>query len=95
MFSWRPPQTSPLHSRDVLEKGLRELSTVDGVLECRASHAWSAVPGELVGTVHVRVRQDADEMLVLTRSHQALGKWIGRLTVQIERDAPVDWLLQR
>uniref|UniRef100_A0A674MWK4 Solute carrier family 30 member 6 n=1 Tax=Takifugu rubripes TaxID=31033 RepID=A0A674MWK4_TAKRU len=55
-----------------LDKLLREVSTLDGVLEVRNEHFWTVGFGSLVcdrvrllGLAHVRIRRDANEQLVL------------------------------
>merc|ERR1712002_1080074 len=58
-------QTTPSHMTGQLDKVLREASTLDGVLEFRHEHFWTHSFGKMVGTVHVRIRRDADAQLVL------------------------------
>ncbi len=66
-----------------------------GVIEVKAQHWWSVTPTDVVGTLHVRLRSDGDEQLVLGHIHRVLAKVAARLTLQIEKDTPVDWLLLR
>lgn len=49
-------------------------------------------PPKVAGSLHVRVRRDADEQAVLTKIQQNLGQLVapGSLTVQIVKD---DWVL--
>lgn len=83
-------------TRVAIERCMRQISTLDGVLECRRQHWWSNAPGVTVGSLHVRVRSDADEHDVLSRVHGILRLHTAHLTVQIERDAPLaaDWMLR-
>jgi hypothetical protein len=60
-------QTTPASIRDGLEKCLREASTVEGVLELSGEHFWTQAPGIFVGSLHARVRQDANEQQVLAK----------------------------
>lgn len=85
-------QSSPRELKPILEKHLREISTFDGVLECRTAHWWSQSPGSVIGTLNVRVRTDANEQEILTFIHQLLHEYVSDLTIQIEKDAPIDWM---
>lgn len=72
-----------------LDKLLREVSTLDGVLEVRNEHFWTLGFGTLVGSVHVRIRRDANEQLVLAHVTNRLSALVKTLTVQIFKD---DWV---
>ncbi len=60
-----------------------QVSTLDGVLEVKAEHWWAVTPGDVVGTLHLRIRGDADDQLILTHAHRLLGKCANRLCVQV------------
>lgn len=81
-------QTTPGSIRGALDKSLRQASTLDGVLECRSDkcHFWTESPGVFVGNVHVRVRTDADEQVVLARVANLFAPLISHLTVQVQKD---------
>ncbi|ELT99193.1 hypothetical protein CAPTEDRAFT_222368 [Capitella teleta] len=81
-------QTTPSHLIGQLDKCLREASTLDGVLEFRNEHFWTLGFGSMCGSVHVRVRRDADEQLVLAHVSNRLSSIITLLTVHIFKD---DW----
>uniref|UniRef100_A0A8C4N054 Solute carrier family 30 member 6 n=1 Tax=Eptatretus burgeri TaxID=7764 RepID=A0A8C4N054_EPTBU len=81
-------QTTPSHMIGQLDKLLREASTLDGVLEFRNEHFWTLKFGSLAGSVHVRVRRDANEQLVLAHVTNRLSVLVSPLTVQIFKD---DW----
>ncbi|CAH8610264.1 unnamed protein product [Dicrocoelium dendriticum] len=81
-------QTVPSHLVGPLDKAFREASTTDGVLELRNEHVWSLGFGNLVGSLYVRVRQDANEQLVLAHVTNRLSSLIKYLTVQVYKD---DW----
>ncbi|PIO70764.1 hypothetical protein TELCIR_07369 [Teladorsagia circumcincta] len=66
---------------------ISEASTIDGVLEIRSRHFWQLDFGQLVGTVDVRVRRDADEQNVLTLVTDKMSSVVSMLTVQIVKDA--------
>jgi cation diffusion facilitator family transporter len=84
-------QTTPASIRDGLEKCLREASTVEGVLELKGEHFWTQAPGLFVGSLHARVRQDANEQQVLAKISNIFSHLVTHLTVQIDKD---DWLLK-
>ncbi|KAK9963904.1 hypothetical protein ABG768_005123 [Culter alburnus] len=82
-------QTTPSHVIGQLDKLLREVSTLDGVLEVRNEHFWTIGFGSLAGSVHVRIRRDADEQMVLAHVTNRLNVLVSTLTVQIFKD---DWV---
>ncbi|XP_076867289.1 zinc transporter 6 isoform X2 [Brachyhypopomus gauderio] len=81
-------QTTPSHVIGQLDKLLLEVSTLDGVLEVRNEHFWTIGFGSLAGSVHVRIRRDANEQLVLAHVTNRLHTLVSALTVQIFKD---DW----
>lgn len=81
-------QTTPSHVIGQLDKLLREVSTLDGVLEVRNEHFWTVGFGSLAGSAHVRIRRDANEQLVLAHVTNRLLPLVSTLTVQIFKD---DW----
>ncbi|XP_032072183.1 zinc transporter 6 [Thamnophis elegans] len=82
-------QTTPPHVIGQLDKLIREVSTLDGVLEVRNEHFWTLGFGSLAGSVHVRIRRDANEQLVLAHVTNRLSALVSILTVQIFKD---DWI---
>ncbi|XP_056903740.1 zinc transporter 6 isoform X2 [Takifugu flavidus] len=82
-------QTTPPHIIGQLDKLLREVSTLDGVLEVRNEHFWTVGFGSLAGSAHVRIRRDANEQLVLAHVTNRLLPLVSTLTVQIFKD---DWM---
>ncbi|XP_067092861.1 zinc transporter 6 isoform X2 [Osmerus mordax] len=82
-------QTTPSHVIGQLDKLLREVSTLDGVLEVRNEHFWTVGFGSLAGSVHVRIRRDANEQMVLAHVTNRLLPLVSTLTVQIFKD---DWI---
>ncbi|XP_056147676.1 zinc transporter 6 [Lampris incognitus] len=79
-------QTTPSHVIGQLDKLLREVSTLDGVLEVRNEHFWTVGFGSLAGSAHVRIRRDANEQLVLAHVANRLLPLVSTLTVQIFKD---------
>ncbi|XP_026645499.1 zinc transporter 6 isoform X2 [Microtus ochrogaster] len=82
-------QTTPPHVIGQLDKLIREVSTLDGVLEVRNEHFWTLGFGSLAGSVHVRIRRDANEQMVLAHVTNRLYTLVSTLTVQIFKD---DWV---
>jgi Co/Zn/Cd efflux system component len=83
--------TTPFSIKDSLEKAIREATTVDGVLECVEEHFWTQSPGVFVGSLHIRIRSDANENTVLARVHNIFAPLVTHFTVQIQKDEM--WLL--
>ncbi|XP_007435410.1 zinc transporter 6 isoform X1 [Python bivittatus] len=82
-------QTTPPHVIGQLDKLIREVSTLDGVLEVRNEHFWTLGFGSLAGSVHVRIRRDANEQMVLAHVTNRLNALVSILTVQVFKD---DWI---
>ncbi|XP_035256097.1 zinc transporter 6-like [Anguilla anguilla] len=82
-------QTTPSHMIGQLDKLLREVSTLDGVLEVRNEHFWTVGFGSLAGSIHVRIRRDANEQMVLAHVTSRLHALVATVTVQIFKD---DWI---
>lgn len=83
-------QTAPEHVLPLLDKSLREASTLDGVLELKNEHFWTIAVGVYAGSLHVRVRRDANEQEVLTQLTSRLSSQLNDLTIQIVKE---DWSL--
>jgi zinc transporter 6 len=79
-------QTAPEHILPLLDKSLREVSALDGVLELKGEHFWTIAFGSYAGSVHVRVRREADEQEVLSQVHSCLSSQMNDLTVQVMKD---------
>ena len=69
-----------------LDKCLREASTLEGVLEFRNEHFWTLGYNDLVGSIHVRVRRDANEQVVLSHLTNRLSNLVSDLTIQVFKD---------
>lgn len=83
-------QTTPEHILPLVDKSLREASTLDGVLELKNEHFWSIAFGVFAGSLHVRVRRDANEQDVLAQVTTRLSSQLHDLTIQVVKD---DWTL--
>lgn len=82
-------QTCTIDTMSQIDKCLREASTLDGVLEFRNEHFWTISFGRLAGSLHVRVRRDASEQMVLAHVTNKLSNHVTHLTVQVFKD---DWI---
>nr|XP_027228322.1 zinc transporter 6-like isoform X3 [Penaeus vannamei]XP_027228323.1 zinc transporter 6-like isoform X4 [Penaeus vannamei] len=97
-------QTTPVSVFAQLDKCLREALTLDGVLEFRHENIWTlglsdpsrgslSALGDhsgfiLTGSLHVRIRRDANEQMVLAHVRERLAPLVPLLTVQVFKD---DW----
>ncbi|GJP48627.1 hypothetical protein CLOM_g7918 [Closterium sp. NIES-68] len=72
-------------SEPALHKCIRHVAAYEGVEECFEHRFWAVVPGHVVGTLTVRVRQGVDEQKVLEHVHSIFNDiGVRDLTVQIE-----------
>jgi cation diffusion facilitator family transporter len=78
-----------------LSRAMREIAAIDGVLECHSERWWSLMPGFNVGALKLRVRADVDEQQVLIAANRVLEKHLALSTIQIEKDTPVEWIMQK
>eukprot|EP00033_Pygsuia_biforma_P003730 GCRY01004088.1.p1 GENE.GCRY01004088.1~~GCRY01004088.1.p1 ORF type:complete len:353 (-),score=54.26 GCRY01004088.1:205-1263(-) len=78
---------SPASLLPALDKCLRECSTYPGVLEITQAHFWVESPGAHVGSLHVRVRREADEGRVLAQIRHCFNGMLAHFTVQIVKDS--------
>ena len=83
-----------------LDKCLHEALTLDGVLEFRNENFWVLGPSSvkeingsslkklsgavLAGNLHVRIRRDANEQVVLSHVRERLSSLVPILTVQVK-----------
>jgi zinc transporter 6 len=66
---------------------LREISTVEGVVEVRKEHFWATGPSAFVATLRVRVRKECiNEAAILAQILDLVSPYVAHLTVQIEKD---------
>ncbi|KNC83304.1 hypothetical protein SARC_04429 [Sphaeroforma arctica JP610] len=80
-------QTVPANS-SLWFKCLREVSNYDGVLEIKNQHLWLNGYKERVASLHVRIRRDANEQVVLAQLSTAFAHLCDSITIQIKKD---DW----
>lgn len=80
-------QTTPRTLREQLSKCIHEVELVEGVLECSNEHFWTFAPGVFVGSLHVRVRSEANEQVVRQKLRGLFAHLpLASFTVQIEKD---------
>lgn len=87
-------QTSPSHSQAIMQRHLREISAHHNVVEVILLNWWTLRPGNIVATLRVRVRKDADEHEILEFIDSLLSKCVHQLTVQIEKYGGVGMMLR-
>ena len=85
-------QRTPPHLQQQLDRAMRSVSFLDGVLEVRSSHFWCVGLEGCVGSVSVRVREGVDEAGVRREVRDVLGKCVTDFTVQIEKDVQPAWM---
>ncbi|KAL3313247.1 hypothetical protein Ciccas_008154 [Cichlidogyrus casuarinus] len=76
-------QTAPGRLLGPINYALRECSHYDGVLEIKKDHFWETGFHRVAGSLHVRVRSDADEQLILAKITERLSVHVHLLTVQV------------
>ena len=67
-------------------KILREVSTLEGVLEVRKEHFWSVGERCFVATLRVRIRNEMNEEIVQNKIRNVCEPFVTHLTIQIEKD---------
>lgn len=78
-------QKAPVGPRAAFDKSCREVSTFEGVVECYDEHLWMNAPGQLVGSLKVKVdgtRLDPRDALARIRARFTGA--VNELTVSIE-----------
>lgn len=85
-------QSTPQEVALNLERCIREITFYDGILECSRCHWWSLNPGNVVGTVNLRIRSDANEADIIQYVRKLLSPFVATLTVQLEKDLAVNWV---
>ncbi|XP_066600642.1 zinc transporter 6-like [Prorops nasuta] len=75
-------QRLPDYMIEQLDKYLREALMIDGVLEFRNEVFWTKSFGKLAGSIEVRIRQNANEKLVLNNVTNHLSIIVSHLKVR-------------
>jgi len=79
-------QAAPLSGLVSMDKALREIQTVPGVLESRHEHLFMYSPNTIVVTFHVRIRDQANEAELLPRICSIVAGFSQHATVQLTKD---------
>lgn len=83
-------QRTPVYKEAAIRDALYRLTNeCDGVLSYREPHFWSFSDSETIGTLHVQVREDADEQRMLQQISDLFkesGVGIANLSIQVEKD---------
>ena len=84
-------QRIPVYKEPAIRDTLRRLSEeLDGVIAYREPHFWAFSDSEMIGTIHVHVREDVDEQRMLQQISELFkssGLGISNLSIQLEKDA--------
>lgn len=72
-----------------LDKFMREVNTLEGVLEIKNEHFWNIGFSKIACSFHVRVRRDAEEQAILADIVHRLSPSLHHLAIQIFKD---DWI---
>lgn len=81
-------QATPQEVSTSIDKCLKEANTLDGLLEFRQENFWTVSFGKYAGLLHVRIRRDANEQLILAQLTNKLSPYLHYVTIQIYKD---DW----
>lgn len=69
-----------------VDRMVRDVSRVEGVLECKAPHFWGLTFTEYVGSLHIRARNDANEQHIIAKAHEKFDPVVAHFTAQVEKD---------
>jgi Co/Zn/Cd efflux system component len=69
-----------------IDRMVRDVSRIEGVLECKAPHFWGLTFTEYVGSLHIRARNDANEQHIIAQAHAKFDPVVAHFTVQVEKD---------
>ena len=82
-------QATPASKVRRIRTCLQRVPTVPGVVGCRKYHFWELCDGKLVGSLHIQVREDADEQGVLTAVNEFFSQsslTFESLVLQLEKE---------
>jgi cation diffusion facilitator family transporter len=81
-------------TKSEVEKCIRAISTVKGVLEIREERYWSVDGDICVGTFSIRAKEHADEQEILAEVERLTCPVFKYQSIQVEKDPPTTWFLQ-
>eukprot|EP00808_Paulinella_micropora_P032114 g66014.t1 len=79
-------QRNPRGKDSKLRSKLRQVLAIDVVLSYRSPHFWVCAGSEVVGSLHVQIKEEADQQVVLAQIAAIFKDTIKQLTVQIEKE---------
>ncbi len=79
-------QGAPPGARASLDAAMREIATLQGVLECDRERIFTYAPHAVVTTLHVRVRDSALESELLPRIYAIIGGFSQHVCVHMQKD---------
>jgi len=74
------------------DAALREIAAEPGVLETTSAHFWCLAPGHNVGSIGIRIRNDADRQRIVDAAHRLFASTVQNLTVECERESAAHWI---
>ncbi|XP_024541974.1 metal tolerance protein C2 [Selaginella moellendorffii] len=84
LLQMSPPGISP----SAFSKCLRQVGSLEGVLECYRARFWELVPGFVVGTLLLEVKEGSDEQAILKHAHSVYNDiGVRDLTVELQTRA--------
>lgn len=69
-----------------VDRMVRDVARVDGVIECNYPHFWGLTFTEYVGSLHIRARNDANEQHIIAQAHAKFDPVVAHFTAQVEKD---------
>ena len=82
-------------TKATVERCVRHLSNIDGVLEVKEERYWSLDGHKCAGTFCIRANENADEQAILENAEALCKPTFRYLNIQIEKDPPTTWFLSK
>eukprot|EP00943_MAST-04B_sp_MAST-4B-sp1_P005497 g5497.t1 len=82
-------------TKATVERCVRHLSNIEGVLEVREERYWTIDGTACTGTFCIRAHENADEQAILKKAEILCKPTFKYLNVQIEKDPPTTWFLSK
>eukprot|EP00944_MAST-04C_sp_MAST-4C-sp1_P002290 g2290.t1 len=82
-------------TKTTVERCVRHLSNIDGVLEVKEERYWSIDGYNCAGTFCIRANENSDEQAILQNAEALCKPTFKYLNIQIEKDPPTKWFLSK
>mmetsp|Transcript_18040 Transcript_18040/g.23560 ORF Transcript_18040/g.23560 Transcript_18040/m.23560 type:complete len:351 (+) Transcript_18040:182-1234(+) len=80
-------QAMPVSAKPRIDKLLRDIGAISGVIECHEHHCWAILPSNYVVTLKLRIRDDSDRRNILQQAHNIAKQVAFNVTIQIVTDS--------